>query len=125
MLFNTKRMVTTDDVLNYALVSGDRNPIHLDDTYASNSRFGSKIAHGMLIGSYISKSIALDMPGSGSIYLKQTLDFKLPVYHNSEIEIEIEVIDIKEEKQIVYLATRCFAKGKLAVDGSAIVMCIE
>src|SRR3984893_19548960 len=74
------RTITEDDILLFALVSGDHNPIHLDAEYAERSLFGKRIAHGFLIGSLISAVLGNDLPGPGKIYLGQTLQFPAPIH---------------------------------------------
>lgn len=107
----------------FADVSLDYNPIHLDAEYASSTNFGEKIAHGMLIGSYISGVIGTELPGVGTIYAKQELSFKKPVYYNQEILIAITVQQIQIEKNRVELRTQCFdAQDNLLVDGIALVL---
>ena len=85
-------------VINYQMgekfadVSGDKNPIHLDEDFAEQTRFGKRIVHGMLIGSYFSAIIGNDFPGNGTIYLNQSMIFKNPIYYNSDV-----IIDLKSE----------------------------
>jgi 3-hydroxybutyryl-CoA dehydratase len=117
--------ISSDDVIRFAKNSGDNNPIHIDDKYAKSSFFGSKIVHGMLIGAFFSKVIASDLPGPGSIYLNQSMNFLRPIYHNSEVKICIEVTSLKQEKKIVFLKTNCWSEGELAIEGTAVVKCLE
>lgn len=113
-----------DDVVKFALLSGDNNPIHLDENYASKSIFKKPIVHGILVSGLFSSIIANDLPGQGSIYLHQSLDFKAPVFHNQKIKATVEVLLVKSEKNIYTLETICsdFDTGKLLIEGKAIVM---
>jgi 3-hydroxybutyryl-CoA dehydratase len=123
--FESVIIVTTENVIDFARISGDNNPLHIDDEYSQKSIFKGRIVHGMLIGSFFSKAIASDLPGPGSIYLQQTMNFLKPIYHNSTIKIVIEVKELKPEKNIVYLNTTCWIGIAQVVEGSAIVKCLE
>lgn len=125
MTHESTSTITSENVMEFAKVSGDFNPIHLDDNFAEKSIFQKKIVHGMLIGSFFSKSIASDLPGEGSIYLNQTMQFLKPIYHNNKVKICIEVESLKPEKRIVFLNTKCWVSGELVIDGSAVVKCLE
>lgn len=85
-----------NDVLKYAELSGDNNPIHIDAEYAKSTIFGKCIVHGMLAASKFSKIFATSFPGNGTIYLEQNLEFKKPVFPDEEYEIIMTVIDKKE-----------------------------
>ena len=123
--FESRHTITTDNVIEFAQVSGDNNPIHIDDAYAKDSIFKQKIVHGMFIGSFFSKVIASDLPGPGSVYLNQTMNFLRPVYHNCEVRICIKVEALKPEKKIVFLNTTCWVSDLLVIEGTAIVKCLE
>ena len=84
------RTITEDDILLFALVSGDHNPIHLDAEYAEKTLFGKRIAHGFLIGSLISAVLGNDMPGPGSIYLGQTLKFLAPIHIGDTVTVTVK-----------------------------------
>lgn len=118
----SKKVYSTLSVKSFAELSGDFNPVHLDDKYASSTLFQKPIVHGIFIASQISELIANKLPGAGSIYLNQTLSFKNPVYHGDEITCIIEVISRKEEKNIVELSTICINNsGKVIIEGIAII----
>src|SRR5256884_9514216 len=87
-----ERTITDSDIVRFAEVSGDRNPVHLDAAYAARSPFGQRIAHGFLIGSLISAVLGTDLPGPGTIYLGQTLKFLAPVHINDSVTVSVEVI---------------------------------
>lgn len=112
---------TDEDVRAFAQTSGDTNPVHLDDAYAAGTRFGQRIVHGMLTASLISATIANDLPGEGTIYLSQTLQFKAPVLLGDTITATVEVTAVR--RKIVTLATRCTNQdGTLVIEGEAVVM---
>ena len=116
------RIITDADIVHFAEVSGDRNPLHLNEEYAAHSLFGKRIAHGFLTGSLISALIGMDLPGAGSIYLGQTLKFLAPVYIGDTITASVEVISTREDKRLVTLRTDCTNQdGKLVLTGEAIV----
>lgn len=114
---------TDADVRGFAQVSGDENPIHLDDTYAAGTRFGQRIVHGMLTAGLISATIANDLPGEGSIYMSQSLQFKAPVFIGDTITAEVEVIKFREDRGIVTLKTTCTNQdGTVVLTGEAVVL---
>lgn len=101
------KTISEADVQAFADVTGDHNPIHLDEQFAKHSRFGRRIAHGMLGASLISSAIANELPGAGSIYLSQTLRFVSPVYLGDTITAHITITAMREDKPIVTLETIC------------------
>lgn len=116
------RTITDDDIVRFAEVSGDRNPVHLDAAYAARSPFGQRIAHGFLTGSMISALIGMELPGAGSIYLGQTLKFLAPVHIGDTVTASVEVIGVREEKRIITLRTDCTNQdGILVLTGEAVV----
>lgn len=120
--FEKKYCITEEMGEQFAKISGDFNPIHLDQEKAEQTIFKKKIVHGMLVGSYISGIIGNDFPGNGTIYLKQNLMFKRPVLYNQEITIKVEIVDIDEEKSRLVLGTTCYDdKGQMLLDGEALV----
>jgi 3-hydroxybutyryl-CoA dehydratase len=116
------RTVTDDDIVRFAEVSGDRNPVHLDAEYAARSLFGGRVAHGFLTGSMISAVIGMDLPGPGSIYLGQTLKFLAPVRIGDTVTVSAEVIGVREEKRLITLRTDATNQdGVLVLTGEATV----
>lgn len=108
------------DVNAFAELSGDNNPIHIDDTVAKNSRFGARIVHGIFVASFISKIIGTKLPGKGSVYLEQNLQFKAPVYIDEEVCICVKILEINN--RVITLETnvydkneRCLLEGKAKV----------
>ncbi len=115
-----------DEVQQFALLSLDNNPLHLDEAYAKDGLFGRRIVHGYLSASLFSAIIGTKMPGPGSVYLKQDLNFRKPVYHNDPIRAVVTVKDINKEKSILYLSTVCYnAHEDVVIDGEAIVKVLE
>ena len=117
-----ERTITDDDIVRFAEVSGDRNPVHLDADYAARSPFGQRIAHGFLVGSLISAAIGMDLPGPGSIYLGQTLKFVAPVHIGDTVTVSVEVIKVREDKRLITLRTDCVNQNEtLVLTGEAVV----
>ncbi len=111
------------DIQAFAEVTGDHNPIHLDDEFAKTTRFGRRIAHGMLSASLISAVLANKLPGEGSIYLGQTLEFRAPVFPGDEITARVTVREIREDKPIVKLETVCVnQRDEVVIRGEATVL---
>lgn len=118
------RTFTDADVVEYAELSGDLNPIHLDDEYAAKSRFGRRIVHGFLTAGMISALLGTQLPGIGSIYVAQTFKFLAPVYIGDTVTASVEVTAIREDKRLVTLRTDCVnADGTLVLTGEATIKC--
>jgi 3-hydroxybutyryl-CoA dehydratase len=117
------KTISDTDVRAFADVTGDHNPLHLDDEFAKNTRFGRRIAHGMLSASLISSAIANRLPGIGSIYLSQTLKFVSPVYLGDTITARVTVTAVREDKPILTLETICENQNQeVVVKGEATVL---
>ncbi len=117
------RTVTPEMVAAYADLIGDHNPVHLDDAFAAATRFGRRIAHGMLVAGLISAALASDLPGPGSVYLSQTLQFKAPVYLGDTITVSIVVLAVRPDKPIVTLKTVCANQDKkVVIEGEAVAL---
>jgi len=117
-----ERTVTVADIDAFAAVSGDHNPVHLDDAYAKTTMFKGRIAHGMLGASFISTAIASKLPGPGSVYLAQSLSFKAPVRPGDKVETVITVAEVIAEKKRVVLKTQCRVGATVVIDGEATVL---
>jgi len=110
-------------IRSFAALTGDTNPIHLDDAYAAGTRFGRRIAHGMIAAGLISATLANDLPGPGTVYLSQTLQFKAPVYPGDTITATVEVKSTRTDKPIVTLGTTCTnQENKVILEGEAVVL---
>ncbi len=116
------KTVTDADIVLYSGVSGDTNPVHLDDEYAAATPFKGRIAHGLLTASFISAVLGARMPGPGAIYVSQTLKFKAPVRPGDTVTAKCEVTAIDRAKRRVTLSTTCLVKDKPVVEGEAVVM---
>src|SRR5579864_6975087 len=104
----------------FAAASGDTNPIHLDDAAAAGSRFGGRVAHGMLVASFISAVLGTDLPGPGSIYLSQTLRFLAPVRPNDTVIVRVTVLEVVLDRRRVRLETVCRnQQGQVVLSGEA------
>ena len=99
------KVITKKDVLMFSEISGDKNPIHIDETYAKTTIFKSPIVHGLLCAGLISSVIANTLPGEGTIYLGQELKFLSPVFHNENLTAEVEIIEIIKDKKHLILKT--------------------
>jgi 3-hydroxybutyryl-CoA dehydratase len=116
------KTVTEADIVMYAGVSGDTNPVHLDQVYAEGTMFKGRIAHGMLSASFISTVLGTKLPGPGAIYVSQSLKFKAPVRIGDTVTARVTVLETFPEKRRVVLLTQCFVGDKLVVDGEAVIM---
>lgn len=114
--------VEEQDVVAFADVSGDHNPIHLDEAFAQASPFKGRVAHGMLTAAYISAILGTELPGAGGIYLSQSLTFKRPVRIGAELIIRIRVEAIDAKTGVVTLSTQCHVGRKSVLDGTAEVL---
>lgn len=117
------KTVTESDIVLFAGVTGDFNPVHVDAVAASRSVFGERIAHGMLSAGFISAVLGMRLPGTGSIYLSQSLRFTKPVRIGDTITARVEVLEVLATKRRVRLSTVCRnQKGETVVEGEAVVM---
>jgi 3-hydroxybutyryl-CoA dehydratase len=116
------RVVGSADIEAFAEVSGDNNPVHLDDAYAKATPFGERIAHGMLSGAYISAILGTKLPGPGAIYLSQSLRFRRPVKVGDLVIARATVKELDTARGRVTLETICEVDGKTVVDGEAVVI---
>lgn len=120
----TRTQTITDEMVRtFATLTGDTNPVHLDEAYAATTRFGKRIAHGMLAASLISATLANDLPGPGTVYLSQTLQFKAPVHLGDTVTATLEVKSVREDKSIATLITTCTNQDNVVVlEGEAVVL---
>jgi len=120
----SRTTIITDEMIRaFADLTGDTNPVHLDDAYAASTRFGRRIAHGMIAAGLISAALANDLPGPGTVYLSQTLQFKVPVYPGDTITTMVEVKSVRPDKPIVTLGTVCTNQNDVVVlEGEAVVL---
>ena len=120
----SRTMTITDETIRaFADLTGDHNPVHLDDAYAAGTRFGRRIAHGMIAAGLISATLANDLPGPGTVYLGQTLQFKAPVFPGDTLTATVEVKSVRADKPIVILTTVCTNQdGTRVLEGEATVL---
>jgi 3-hydroxybutyryl-CoA dehydratase len=117
------KTVTESDIVLFAGVTGDFNPVHIDAIAAKKSVFGERIAHGMLSAGFISAVLGMRLPGPGSIYLSQTLRFTKPVRIGDTVTARVEVVEVIAAKRRVRLATTCRNQNdEVVVEGEAVVM---
>ena len=117
-----ERQITQKDIALFSEVSGDRNPVHLDEEYAQQTIFGKRIAHGMLTASLISAVIAEQLPGHGTVYLSQTLKFIRPVLPGQLVITSVIVSHIEYSNRRVKLDCKCKVNEKVVLAGEAIVL---
>ena len=116
------KTVTEEDIDLFAKVTGDRNPVHVSREFAEKTRFGERIAHGLLSAGLISAVIGMKLPGPGCLYLSQTLNFRGPVKIGDEITARVEVAEVISEKRL-RLKTECInQRSETVIDGEAIIV---
>ena len=118
----TSTAVTEADIVKFAEVSGDTNPVHLDAEYAASTMFKERIAHGMLSAAYISAVFGTKLPGPGAIYISQTLKFTAPVKIGDTVETTVTIMDLNAERKRVRFETVCSVAGKPVLKGEAELM---
>ncbi|AOX99770.1 MaoC family dehydratase [Jeongeupia sp. USM3] len=116
-----RKTMTETDVVLFAGLSGDNNPMHIDEEFARETRFGSRIIHGMLTASLLSTVIGTRMPGPGVIYMAQNLRFLKPVKIGDTVTATATVSELIPEKQRARLLTTCTVRGETVIDGDALV----
>jgi 3-hydroxybutyryl-CoA dehydratase len=114
--------VSEADIVAFAEISGDKNPVHIDAQYAASTMFKERIAHGMLSAAYISAVFGMKLPGPGAIYISQTLNFKAPVKIGDTVVTTVKVIELIAEKKRARFETVCSVNGKAVVQGEAVLM---
>jgi 3-hydroxybutyryl-CoA dehydratase len=115
------KTITEADIVLFAGASGDNNAMHINEEFAAGTRFKSRIAHGMLSASVISAAIANKLPGPGTIYMKQSLEFKAPVRAGDTVHATVSVRELVREKKLVFLDTVCTVRGSVVITGEALV----
>jgi 3-hydroxybutyryl-CoA dehydratase len=119
MAASYSQTITDADVKAYSGISGDKNPIHMDDDYASHSKFNRRIAHGMISSSFFSALFGTRLPGQGCVYVSQTLKFIRPVYLDETVTASVIVSSIDSGKRRVFFKTVCKVNNKTVIDGKA------
>ena len=116
------KTVTEADIVLFAGISGDTNPVHIDAEYAAGTMFKGRIAHGMLSAGFISAVFGTRLPGPGAIYVSQLLKFKAPVRIGDTVTARVEVTALTPEKKFATFKTQCLVGGKVVIDGEATLM---
>ena len=116
------KTITEADILMFSAVSGDDNPVHINQEYAEGSMFQTRIAHVMLTASLISSVVGTRLPGNGTIYLSQSTRFKAPVKIGETVTARVTVTELDPAKKRVKFATACLVKGKAILEGESLVI---
>jgi 3-hydroxybutyryl-CoA dehydratase len=120
--FKFEIFISSEDVLKFAEIVGDLNPVHLDEAFAEQSFFKKRIVHGAFLGGLISRVLGMDFPGQGTIYISQNSVFKRPVYVDTTVTVEVKVTQVIPEKRWLVLDTTVLnAEGKVCLSGTATV----
>ena len=114
--------VTERDLDTFAVLTGDRNPIHLDEDFAARSIFKGRIAHGMLTATYISAVFGTQLPGPGAIYISQALNFRAPVRIGDEVTATVRIAELFPEKKRALFACDCRVGSKTVLEGDAVLL---
>ncbi|MEL6473465.1 MAG: MaoC family dehydratase [Pseudomonadota bacterium] len=122
MAYETLHTITEDDIEAFAAVSGDRNPLHMDEDYAKTTMFGQRIAHGALTASYISGILGNNLPGPGAIFTGLSMRFKRPVFIGSAVTVRAEVTEKQDRGNRVTLKVTCSVDDKVVISGEAQVV---
>ena len=117
-----QKTVEESDIVAFAEISGDKNPVHLDADYAAKTIFKERIAHGILTASYVSAVFGMEMPGPGAIYVSQTLNFKAPVKIGDTVLAKVKVAELIPEKRRALFDCQCLVDGKVVLEGQAMLM---
>ena len=115
------KTVKASDVVGFAEISGDRNPIHLSEHFAAKTPFKGRIAHGLYTASLISAVIGTRLPGPGAIYISHTLRFLAPVKIGDNVNAIVEVTELNEQRQRAFLSCKCKVEDVVVLEGEAIV----
>lgn len=119
------RKVSSSDILSMARVSGDMNPLHTDENYATKNFFGRRIAHGLFCLGMVSNILGTRLPGEGTILVSETINYKMPVYIDDTITTTVTILEIQYEKDKITFAYKCVNQnGGIVTDGTALTKCI-
>jgi 3-hydroxybutyryl-CoA dehydratase len=114
-----RKTIDASDVVGFAEVTGDRNPIHLSEHFAAKTPFGTRIAHGLYTASLISAVFGTRLPGPGAVYISQTLNFRAPVKIGDTVAVKVAVAELMPERSRARLACTCSVDGEIVLDGEA------
>lgn len=115
------KVIASSDVVGFAEITGDRNPIHLSEHFAARTPFGTRIAHGLYTAGLISAVLGTRLPGPGAVYISQTLNFRAPVRIGDTVEVTVEVAELVPERRRARLKCTCSVAGEVVLDGEALV----
>ena len=115
------KTIASSDVVGFAQLTGDRNPIHLSEHFAAKTTFGGRVAHGLYTASLISAVLGTRLPGPGAIYISQTLNFRAPVRIGDTVEVTVEVAELIPDRQRARLTCVCKVADEVVLDGEALV----
>src|SRR3954465_14622863 len=115
------KTISSADVVGFAEVTGDRNPVHLSEHFAARTPFGTRIAHGLYTASLISAVLGTRLPGPGAVYISQSLNFRAPVRIGDTVEVEVTVAELIPDRRRARLSCRCCVAGEVVLDGEALV----
>ena len=115
------KTISSDDVVGFAQITGDRNPIHLSEHFAAKTSFGGRIAHGLYTASLISAVLGMRLPGPGAIYVSQTLHFRAPVKIGDTVDVTVTVAELIPERHRARLSCICKVADEIVLDGEALV----
>src|SRR6195256_2269401 len=121
MIETLTKTVASSDVIGFAQLTGDRNPIHLSEHFAAKTPFGRRIAHGLYTASLISAVLGTRLPGPGAVYVSQTLNFRAPVRIGDTVEVTVVVAELFPERQRARLTCICRVGNDIVLDGEALV----
>jgi len=113
------KTIDSSDVVGFAAVTGDRNPIHLSEHFAAKTPFGTRIAHGLYTASLISAVLGTRLPGPGAVYISQTLNFRAPVKIGDTVDVSVSVAELTADKKRARLTCNCSVAGETVLDGEA------
>jgi 3-hydroxybutyryl-CoA dehydratase len=115
------KTIASSDVVGFAQLTGDRNPIHLSEHFAARTSFGGRVAHGLYTASLISAVLGTRLPGPGAIYISQTLNFRAPVRIGDQVDVTVTVAELVPDRQRARLACICKVGDEIVLDGEALV----
>ena len=119
MAMSYSQTITDSDIRSFAEISGDKNPVHLDEDYASASRYKKRIAHGLMSASFFSALFGTKIPGPGCVYVAQSLQFKRAVYMNDTVTATVTVTSVNLETKRIFFETKCTVKSRVVISGEA------
>lgn len=123
--YSITRAFSAEEVVGFSNSSGDKNPIHFDEDYASRTRFKKRIVQGPFVASLFGGILGSELPGPGTIYINQTTNFLAPVFIDDELSVHVEIVELREDKPIIKLRTWAENVNEVVVDGHATVLFLE